>query len=131
MPPDKIDSLSDDMKPLVLAVLRRSEELLDENKALRARIAELEAKLGKPPRTPDNSSLPPPRGQKANGQAPASGDRKPRKGRAGVTLARSPGTPTRRATSARSGAPVAMRCRLTLPRSPAPGTTSICRRSSR
>ena len=85
MPPDKIDSLDDDLKPLVLAMLRRSEDLLDENKSLRARIAELEAQLGKPPKTPDNSSLPPSRGQKANGAAPASGTAKRRKGRAGVT----------------------------------------------
>src|SRR3712207_2196874 len=32
--------------------------------ALTARVAELEAKLGLPPKTPDNSSLPPSRGQK-------------------------------------------------------------------
>lgn len=34
--------------------------------ALTARVAELEAKLGGPPKTPDNSSLPPSRGNKAN-----------------------------------------------------------------
>src|SRR3974390_1342702 len=34
--------------------------------ALTARVAELEAKLGAPPKTPDNSSLPPSRGQKAS-----------------------------------------------------------------
>ena len=34
--------------------------------ALDARVAALEAKLGQPPKTPDNSSLPPSRGQKAN-----------------------------------------------------------------
>jgi len=34
--------------------------------ALTARVAELEAKLGGPPKTPDNSSLPPSRGQKPN-----------------------------------------------------------------
>ncbi|HME84894.1 MAG TPA: hypothetical protein VKG91_10195 [Roseiarcus sp.] len=33
--------------------------------ALTARVAELEAKLGLPPKTPDNSSLPPSKGQKA------------------------------------------------------------------
>jgi transposase len=33
---------------------------------LMARVAELEAKLGEPPKTPDNSSLPPSKGQKAN-----------------------------------------------------------------
>ena len=32
--------------------------------ALTARIAELEAKLGLPPKTPDNSSVPPSKGQK-------------------------------------------------------------------
>jgi transposase len=34
--------------------------------ALTARVAELEAKLGTPPKTPDNSSLPPSRGKKRN-----------------------------------------------------------------
>jgi transposase len=34
--------------------------------ALTARIAELEAKLGLPPKTPDNSSVPPSKGQKAS-----------------------------------------------------------------
>jgi transposase len=34
--------------------------------ALLDRVAALEAKLGQPPKTPDNSSLPPSRGQKAN-----------------------------------------------------------------
>jgi transposase len=34
--------------------------------AAERRIAELEAKLGEPPKTPNNSSLPPSKGQKAN-----------------------------------------------------------------
>jgi transposase len=34
--------------------------------AMEARVAELEAKLGLPPKTPDNSSLPPSKGQKAS-----------------------------------------------------------------
>jgi transposase len=34
--------------------------------ALTARVAALEAKLGMPPKTPDNSSMPPSKGQKAN-----------------------------------------------------------------
>jgi hypothetical protein len=58
MPPEKIDSLADDVKPLVLELLRqnsgltvRVNELLAQNKALLARIAELEAKHGKPPKT--------------------------------------------------------------------------------
>src|SRR3984885_9438788 len=73
MPPEKIDSLADDVKPLVLELLRqnsgltvRVNELLAQNKVLLARIAELEALHGKPPKTPDNSSLPPSRGQKGN-----------------------------------------------------------------
>jgi transposase len=89
MAPEKIDSLADDVKPLVLAQLRqnsvltaRVEELVAQNKALLVRIAELEAEHGKPPKTPDNSSLPPSRGQKANAEPPAVKRR--RKGRPGV-----------------------------------------------
>ena len=37
--------------------------------ALTARVAELEAKLGLPPKTPDNSSLPPSKGHKASAPA--------------------------------------------------------------
>ena len=54
MPPEKIDSLADDVKPLVLELLRqiseltvRVNELLAQNKALLARIAELEDKLAR------------------------------------------------------------------------------------
>src|SRR6201997_1580996 len=60
---------------LVLAQASQIEELT-------RRIAELEAKLGGPPKTPDNSSLPPSRGQKANAEPPAVKRR--RKGRPGV-----------------------------------------------
>jgi transposase len=73
MPPDEIDSLPDDVKPLVLELLRQISELtarvgdlVAQNKALLARNAELEGKQGKPPKTPDNSSVPPSRGQKGN-----------------------------------------------------------------
>ena len=76
MAPETIDSLSDDVKPLVLGLLRqisgltaRVEELLARNKALLGRIAELEAERGKPPKTPDNSSLPPSRGQKGTSRS--------------------------------------------------------------
>jgi hypothetical protein len=55
-----------DGKPLVPELLRqngeftaRVNELLPQNKTLLARIAELEAKHGKPSKTPDNSSPPP------------------------------------------------------------------------
>jgi transposase len=49
---------------------------------LEKRVAELEDKLGKPPKTPDNSSIPPSGGQKPN--LPER-ERKVRKGRPGVT----------------------------------------------
>ena len=41
--------------------------------ALTARVAALEAKLGMPPKTPDISSLPPSKGQKANWPEKAKG----------------------------------------------------------
>ena len=91
MAPGKLDSLdADSLKPLVQQLLMRIDDLLAQNKALLARIAELEAKLGQPPKTPDNSSLPPSRGQKANAEPPAT--KPPRKGRPGVArqLAESP-----------------------------------------
>src|SRR6202140_1206105 len=90
MPPEKIDSLADDVKPLVRGLLRqisgltaRVDELLAQNKALLARVAELEAERGKPPKTPDNSSLPPSRGQKGNVAEPTR-VKKARKGRPGA-----------------------------------------------
>ena len=78
------DSPDDDRTAALLAALvQQNGELLAEIKRLLARVAELEAKLGQPPKTPDNSSLPPSRGQKANAEPPAA---KPqRKGRPGVT----------------------------------------------
>src|SRR3984885_6602730 len=93
MPPEKIDSLADDVKPLVLGLRRqisgltaRVDELLAQNKALLARIAELEAERGKPPKTPDNSSLPPSRGQKGNVAEPTR-VKKARKGHPGAARA--------------------------------------------
>src|SRR6202521_2715113 len=93
MPPEKIDSLADDVKALVLELLRqisgltaRVDELVAQNKALLARIAELEAGHGKPPKTPDNSSLPPSRGQKGNVAEPTR-VKKARKGRPGAARA--------------------------------------------
>jgi transposase len=85
MPPETIDSLAkDDLKPLVFQLLGRIDMLL-------ARIAELEAKLGQPPKTPDNSSLPPSKGQKSN-TPEAAAEKKGRKGRPGVarTLCENP-----------------------------------------
>jgi hypothetical protein len=55
MAPEKVDSLdADSLKPLVQQLLTRIDELLAQIKAQNARIAELEAKLGQPPKTPDN-----------------------------------------------------------------------------
>jgi transposase len=80
MAPEDIDSLDkDDLKPLVLA-------LVEQNRVLTARVAELEARLELPPKTPRNSSLPPSTGQKANRPEPPAGSARklPRKGRPGV-----------------------------------------------
>jgi len=61
---------------LILSLL----PLIGQLEAALARIAELEARLAKletPPKTPDNSSLPPSKGQKTDG--PTSGPKLPRK----------------------------------------------------
>ena len=70
-------------KGLPGSLLDRIDELLAQNKAQLARVAELEAKLGAPPKTPDNSSLPPSKGQKANAPE-AVPNKKSHKGRPGV-----------------------------------------------
>ena len=81
MRPEGIDSLNaDSLKSLVRSLLAKIDALLEQNKTLLARIAELEARGGKPPKTPTNSSLPPSSGQKAN-IADASATKKSRKGR--------------------------------------------------
>ena len=84
MPPGTRDSLDkDDLRPLVLELLGQIKALVEQNTTLLARIAELEARAGQPPKTPANSSVPPSKGQKANClDAPAA--RKGRKGRPGV-----------------------------------------------
>jgi hypothetical protein len=90
MAPEQLDSPdADSFQPLVQQLLKRIDDLLivnneqlTQNKALLARVAELEARLGQPPKTPDNSSLPLSRRQKANAEPPAT--KPPRKGRPGV-----------------------------------------------
>ena len=93
MAPEKIDSLADDVKSMVLELLRqnstltaRVDDLITQNKALLARIAELEAEHGKPPKTPNNSSLPPSRGRKGNVAEPTR-VKKARKGHPGAARA--------------------------------------------
>ena len=49
---------------LVLAQQAQIDRLMAEVTRLSARVRELEAKLNVPPKTPDNSSLPPSKGQK-------------------------------------------------------------------
>src|SRR5438309_6950977 len=79
---DELAKLSnEELIALVLAQAAQIEELT-------RRIAELEAKLGGPPKTPDNSSIPPSQGRK-----PSRAERraaKKRKGRPGVFRALAP-----------------------------------------
>jgi transposase len=72
---------------LILSLL----PLVGQLEAALARIAELEARLArleKPPKTPDNSSLPPCKGQKSTDQA--TGEKPPRKSRPGFGRALDP-----------------------------------------
>ena len=60
-----------DNETLVQLVLSQAETiavLMQEIEVLRARVAELEAKLNLPPKTPGNSSTPPSHGRKASGE---------------------------------------------------------------
>ena len=97
MEPERIDSPDQDsLKPLVFKLVAQNAELLDQIKALLARIAELEARAGRPVKTPTNSSLPPSSGHKSNVAAPGAADitgpagKKRRKGRPGVARALCP-----------------------------------------
>lgn len=75
----------DDLVALILAQHARIEAQAQQISALTARIAELEPKLATPPKTPDNSSLPPSKGQKAN--LPDRAKKAPRPSRPGVARA--------------------------------------------
>jgi len=62
-----------DKDALIAALLARIDQLS-------ARVAELEAKLGLPPKTPDNSSTPPSQGRKASGETTKKPKGKPHAG---------------------------------------------------
>jgi hypothetical protein len=65
-PPPELPFLdSPEKDALIVALIGRIDALVAENTALRTRVAELEAKLGLPPKTPNNSSMPPSQGRKA------------------------------------------------------------------
>lgn len=85
MDPQATDSADKDA--LIAALLARLEAmearieaLLLENLALRKRVAELEARLGLPPKTPDNSSTPPSLGAKVSSEPGAKPKAKPHPG---------------------------------------------------
>jgi transposase len=79
-PPDLMSLDSAAKEALILALIERINVLIAENAELKERLAKLEAKLGKPPKTPDNSSLPPSRGQKGSGEASSKPKGKPHQG---------------------------------------------------
>jgi transposase len=65
------------------------DELIELVLNLLQRVADLEARLGQPPKTPDNSSTPPSQGRKPNAMRPSKEERR-RKGRPGVARALHP-----------------------------------------
>jgi transposase len=69
-----------DKDALIAALIARNEVLVAEVTRLAARVAELEAKLGLPPKTPDNSSTPPSKGQKPSGSGTSKAKAKPHAG---------------------------------------------------
>jgi transposase len=73
----------DDLISLILAQHAQIEAQAQQIATLTVRVAALEAKLANPPKTPDNSSLPPSKGQKPN--LPEPGKKRSRHGRPGVT----------------------------------------------
>ena len=75
----------DELIALILAQHAQIEAQAQQISVLTARVAELDAKLASPPKTPDNSSLPPSKGQKANLPDPA--EKPPRRSRPGVARA--------------------------------------------
>src|SRR3954469_18444856 len=70
-PPDPTLLSLSEKDALITALLAQVQAQAEQIAVLTARVAELEAKLSLPPKTPDNSSTPPSRGQKANGDGKA------------------------------------------------------------
>jgi transposase len=70
-PPDPHLLSSSETDALIAALLAQVQAQAEQIAALTARVADLEAKLNLPPKTPNNSSLPPSKGQKANGDGKA------------------------------------------------------------
>lgn len=81
MTPEGLDSLD---KPaliqLVLAQAKQIEALVAEVTRLTARVAELETRLNQPPKRPDNSSVPPSKGQKPSGSSAPKAKARPHHG---------------------------------------------------
>jgi transposase len=76
-----VDSLDrEGLIGIVLTQFETIERLKAQNAALQAEIAELRARLDLPPKTPDNSSLPPSKGQKPSVFAEARAKRRPHAG---------------------------------------------------
>jgi transposase len=69
-----------DKDAVIAALLARIDILVAQNARLTARVDELEAKLGLPPKTPDNSSVPPSKGQKPSGSAAPKAKARPHRG---------------------------------------------------
>lgn len=74
MTPEGLDSL--DKPALIQLVLAQAKHI----ELLTARVAELDAKLGLPPKTPDNSSVPPSKGQKPSASSAPKTKAKPHRG---------------------------------------------------
>ena len=64
--PDLSQLTHDEKDALIRALWAQVQALTAQVQTLAARVAELETKLGALPKTPDNSSLPPSKGQKPN-----------------------------------------------------------------
>jgi transposase len=93
--PDLASLTSAEKDALILTQAETIAAMTRQVEALVARIAELEAGLGLPPKTPDNSSTPPSKGQKPSAPARSEGDGK-RKPHAGAHRPLHPNPTTRR-----------------------------------